>query len=176
VKKRVIFLVLSLGLAALGAQEGVPLPRSFRSLALGMSLEDLKSALTADPLFAFRGDRDVSFLPVRSENLVETTGMGLVRSAFFQLRDGAVYIMAFTFDTARMDHYSVFTTLQGKYGEPDHLDPRESRWEREGLRLSLERPLTVKYIDMEVFNTLIEEAQVQESAEIHAQQDLLDAF
>ena len=72
-----------------------PLGRSFRELTLGMSLDALKDALTADRLFEFRGDRDVSFLPAKEENLVETTGLSFIRRAFFQLRSGAVFIMAF---------------------------------------------------------------------------------
>jgi hypothetical protein len=152
------------------------LPREFRGIGLGMGLEDLKAALQRDGLFHFRGDRDVSFLPSREQNLVETTGFSFIRRAFFQLRDGQVFIMAFTLDPALVDHYSVFTTFVKKYGEPVRLDPGQAVWETEDTRVAIERPLTVKYIDMKVFKELIGESEVEASGEVFLRQEFLDAF
>jgi hypothetical protein len=153
-----------------------PLPRSFRKFQLGMNLDELKEALADDGLFEFRGDRDVSFLPAKEENLVETTGLSFIRRAFFQLRSGAVFIMAFTLDNRRIDHYSVFTSLIRKYGEPVSLNPREAVWENEETRISLERPLTVKYIDMEVFKAIMGEARAEATSEVFLRQGFLNEF
>jgi hypothetical protein len=141
-----------------------------------MSLDELKEALAGDGLFAFRGDRDVSFLPVKEENLVETAGLSFIRRAFFQLRDGKVFIMAFSLDPAMVDHYSVFTALREKYGDPGSLDPRQAVWENGETRVSIERPLTVKYIDMEVFNRIVGESEAEESSRVFLRQRFLDEF
>ena len=152
------------------------LPSQFREMTLGMSLDDLKTALKEDTLFNFRGDRDVSFLPAREESLVEVSGFSFIKRAFFQIRDGAVFIMAFTLNTDMMDHYSVFTTLVEKYGAPSFLNPREAVWESEGIRLALERPLTVKYIDKKVFDDIISESSVIQSRRVKQRQEFLDEF
>ncbi|MCA1951172.1 MAG: hypothetical protein LDL24_11410 [Treponema sp.] len=152
------------------------LPLSYRSFSLGMGLEDLKKALAADTLFAFRGDRDVSLLPMSEQTLVETTGLSFIKRAFFQLKDGKVFIMAFTLNTDIIDHYSVFTTLVQKYGEPAELNPREAVWRSETVRLSIERPLTVKYIDLRVFNSIVEESTVKESKESVLRREFLNDF
>jgi hypothetical protein len=151
-------------------------PRQFRGIALGMALDELKSALTADSLFSFRGDRDVSFLPVREETLVETTGLSFIRRAYFQLTQGAVYIMSFTLDARRIDHYSVFTSFIKKYGEPLALSPAEAVWESGDTRVSIERPLTVKYIDKTAFDRLIEESKARDSLEISRRESFLADF
>jgi hypothetical protein len=153
-----------------------PLSRSFRDLVLGMSLDELKAALTEDGLFEFRGDRDVSFLPAKEENLVETTGLSFIRRAFFQLRSAQVFIMAFSLDTRRIDHYSVFVSLVKKYGEPTSLNPNESVWENEETRISLERPLTIKYIDMTVFKEIMDESRAEETREVFLRQGFLNEF
>jgi hypothetical protein len=152
------------------------IPRQFRELALGMPLDELKSALTKDGLFRFRGDRDVSFLPIREETLVETTGLSFIRRAYFQLSGGQVYIMSFSLDTRLMDHYSVFTSFVKKYGEPKSLSPGESVWESDDTRISIERPLTVKYIDKTVFNRLIEESKNLEKQELLRRDEFLADF
>jgi hypothetical protein len=153
------------------------LPRSFRKLSLGMDLDALKSALQQDPsLFNFRGDRDVSFLPAREQSLVETTGFSFVRRAFFQLIDGKVFIMAFTLDSGQVDHYSVYTTFVKKYGEPQFLDPKQAVWESAETRVSIERPLTVKYLDRQIFDNIIAQSQADESIELYLREEFLRDF
>jgi hypothetical protein len=160
------------------------LPRVFRTIRLGMSLEELKTALQGDRLYNFRGDRDVSFLPAAArgretaleQNLVETTGSSFIRRAFFQLRESELFIMAFALDTALVDHYSVFTGFVQKYGEPASLDPKQAVWETETTRIAIERPLTVKYIDMRIFNEIIGESSLVESGEVRRRQEFLDDF
>jgi hypothetical protein len=134
--------------------DGVSAPlRSFRGIFLGIGLEDLKDLIRKDSIFNFREDRDVSFLPSDQEQtLVETQGFSFIRRAFFQLRYGEVFIMSFTLDTTLVDHYSVFTAFQRRYGEPSVLNPREAVWETDATRVSIERPLTVKYIDKHNFD------------------------
>ncbi|MDR2053700.1 MAG: hypothetical protein LBP80_09820 [Treponema sp.] len=152
------------------------IPSSFRGFSLGMDLDALKAALEKDGLFNFRGDRDVSFLPNREQSLIETTGLSFIRRAFFQLRDGKLFIMAFNLDTSLVDHYSVYTSFVKKYGEPAALNPREAVWESEGVRAAIERPLTVKYIDKQVFNEVIAESETAESAELLRRKEFLDDF
>ena len=151
-------------------------PRQFRALSLGMSLDGLKTALIADGIFAFRGDRDVSFLPIREETLVETTGSSFIRRAHFQLTDERVYLMSFDLNTRIIDHFSVFTAFVRRYGEPVSLSPSEAVWESENTRVSIERPLTVKYLDIMVFDELVEESRLQQSREIFAREEFLGEF
>jgi len=157
-------------------KEEMPLPRQFRELALGMGMDDLKTNLLRDSYFNFRGDRDVSFLPEREQSLVETTGNSFVRRAFFQLRDGQVFIMSFSLNIELIDHYSIFTQFTEKYGQPVYLDPRTAIWETEETRIAIERPLTVKYIDKIVFNDILNESSLIESSQVKRRQDFLDEF
>ena len=153
-----------------------PTPRQFRQLALGMSLDELQDALAGDGLFRFRGERDVSFLPVRQETLVETTGNSFIRRAHFQLIDGEVFIMSFTLDTRLVDHFSLFTTFVNRYGQPVIINPSEAVWEDTYTRVSIERPLTVKYIDRTIFERLQEESQTMRDLETLRREEFLAEF
>ena len=152
------------------------LPRQFREIALGMSLDALRDALQQDSMFNFRGERDVSFIPIREESLVETSGSSFIRRAFFQLRDGELFIMSFTINTELMDHHSMFTHFVQRYGQPTYLNPREAIWEDDATRISLERPLTVRYIDRGVFYDIVSESMLIESRRVHERQEFLDEF
>jgi hypothetical protein len=182
--KPIIFaLLFSLSLFPVFAQEAqdkagetAELPRQFRQLSLGMGLDELKDALLNDSLFLFKGDRDVSFLPVREQSLVETEGASFMKRAFFQLRDGKVFIMAYTLNTELIDHYSIFTQFIEKYGQPSYLDPSVAVWETDEVRIAIERPLTVKYIDRVVFNDIVNESGLIESGHVKLRQDFINEF
>jgi hypothetical protein len=161
---------------SLAPENPEPVPRQFRSLSLGLGLDDLRTALIRDDLFHFRGDRDVSFLPIREQTLVETTGSSFIRRAYFQLSSEVVYIMSFTLDTRLIDHYSVFTSFVRRYGEPVSLSPGEAVWESEATRVSIERPLTIKYVDRTVFDRLVEESRNLENRQLLRREEFLADF
>jgi len=162
--------------AATGATEARVVPRVFRNIELGMEMDEVKALLAADGVFAYRGDPDVSLLPRPNESLIEVSGLSYVRRAFFQFYEGKLFVMIFALNEKEMDHYSVFTSLSIKYGKPDSLSPSESVWADDATRLSVERPLAVKYIDLAVFNSLKTAGTAQQSYEELLRTEFLGGF
>jgi hypothetical protein len=173
-------LVLLSCLAAMRAAGQVqtenPIPRGFRGIELGMSMEQVKVKLSADALFGYRGEPDVSLLPTPQQSLIECTGSSFIRRSFFQFHEGRLFVLILALDSARLDYYTLFTTLSRKYGDSTRLDPSEAVWEFAGVRLALERPLSVKYIDLAVFNALREQGQAQQTLSELSRQSFLEQF
>ncbi len=171
-------LLLALGLILSRPVSGqtAPAPRGFRGIELGMELDQVKEKLAADALFDYRGEPDVSLLPTQQQTLIEVSGSSFIRRAFFQFHERKLYVMILVLDPRRLDYYTLFTTLTGKYGESTRLDPTEAIWEFPGVRLSLERPLSVKYIDTAVFAALQEQGQAQKSLQEMSKQQFLEEF
>jgi len=137
--------------------------RSFGGVELGMDRDAVIEALKKNDLFAYRGPEDVSLLPSPNQSLIEVSGLSYVRRGYFQFYDGKLWTMILVLDPSKIDHYSIYTTLAGKYGEPKLLDPKEARWEDESVRMSLERPLSLRYMDMSVYGKLGAEATAKTS-------------
>jgi len=136
--------------------EAPAVPNTYRSISLGMDMETVKKQLLSDGIFGYRGERDVSLLPFKNRSLIETSGTSFIRRSWFQFYKDSLYIMIFNIDPERMDYYSLYSTLVGKYGEPKTLDPQKALWSDERVTLTLERPLTVKYVDAAVFQSLLD--------------------
>jgi hypothetical protein len=151
-------------------------PTGFGSVELGLEIEEVKRRLEADSNFLFRGDPDVSMLASPNESLIETKGSTYIARGYFQFHERKLYTIILELDRSRIDHYAMYTTFVERYGEPDSLDPTESVWEFDGIRLSLERPLRVKYIDTAVFDRIIEEQNRLESLQILSRDRFLDQF
>jgi hypothetical protein len=160
---------------AAGAPVKAP-PSSFRTVALGMTVEQVKEALGKDALYRYRGDPDVSFLPLSGERLIECEGSSYLRRAYFQFAEGRLYVMILVLDQQKLDHYSLFTAFSAKYGEPASFSPVEAVWQSEGVRFSLERPLTVKYIDRRVFAEQLARGAAQEDLERLSRERFIEQF
>lgn len=141
------------------AAKSPTLPTAFRGIKLGMGIEEVQKLLQQDPIFAYRGPEDLSLLPSKNQSLVESLGTSFVKRAFFQFIDDKLWVIVVMLNPDRLDHYSVYSDLVSKYGEPLSLDPKEARWEDKGVRMALERPLTLRYMDMKTFDKLRTEGE-----------------
>ena len=74
----------------------------------------------------------------------------------------------------RIDYYSIFKTLKEKYGEPETITPQSAVWKNDSITMSLEKPLTLKYIDNEVFKSLQSSSNISPSSREMTQQMFLD--
>lgn len=146
------------------AQTFSELPFGYRTLRLGMDIEDAKKELQADPLFGYRGERDVSLLPGQEVQLIETEGFSFIQKAWFQFVDEKLYSISLQMDISKIDYGTFFKTLTEKYGKPHSLSPEQTSWKNESVLMSLERPLTIKYIDIKTYESLLEKSQVEDAA------------
>jgi len=158
-------------------KEPAPLPTGFEELTLGLSLEELKEALKGSGYFYYRGDPDVSLLERENRTLVEAEGAGYVASGEFQFtEDERLFVIALHMDPELIDYFSLYTTLSEKYGEPDDLSPERAIWENGEVRISLERPVSVRYIDQGSFSNLVEDREALKSYERIGREEFLSRF
>ena len=84
--------------------------------------------------------------------------------------------MIINVDRERMDHYSIFSALCKKYGNPTSLSPEKSEWKSDAVTMSLERPLAIKYVDTKVFDELNAASLVPLSAAEMTRELFLDSL
>ena len=160
----------------LNAQTPDSVPDRFTSLVLGEGLENVKTTLQSHPLFRYQGDPDVSLVPIDRQPIIEAQGRGFMESGIFQFRDERLYSIILRINEKQLDYFTMYTYLKEKYGEPDYLDPQQSYWEQNGRRMILEKPVVVKYLDMDVFNRIREEGAARESTSNYSRELFLNNF
>lgn len=143
------------------------IPEGYGGIKLGMNLEQTKRALKNNIDFGYHGDRDVSLLPGENRVLIETDAgkdFSFLERCWFQFYNDKLYTITININQEKMDHYSVFSELCKKYGNPKSVSPEKSVWENDSVTMSLERPLTLKYVDKKTFNELQGNSRVGPSA------------
>ncbi len=139
--------------------------KGYGGVNLGMTLEEAKKALRGNTEFGYNGERDVSLLPGENRILIETDAVAGHRYSFlercwFQFYEDRLYIITINVNRERMDHFSIFDSLCKKYGNPDSVSPEKSVWKDGDYVMSLERPLTLKYLDQKTFDSLAKKSLV----------------
>lgn len=176
-----MFAVAVLCMAAADDGDSKTLPSGYGGVTLGMSMDEAKDALKKHGEFGYHGDRDVSLLPGENRALIETSAKrGHVKSfltnCYFQFYDDSLYIITINLNREKVDHYSVFKTLCGKYGKPYSLDPEKSTWKSDGVTMCLERPLALKYIDNAVFDDLNKKSSTEPTGSEITQDKFLEGL
>ena len=154
-------------------------PKGYKNIQLGMTFEDTKIALLKDSDFGYHGERDVSLIPGTKKTLIETDanyghGSNFLERCWFQFYDDSLFIITINVNQQKMDYYSMFTTLCKKYGEPTDFNPQKATWQSQDVTFTLEKPLTLKYIDNEVFDMTQNYSNINASPTEITQQMFLD--
>jgi hypothetical protein len=162
--------------AAAVPAETEPIPRSYRGISLGMDPARVKSLLADDNWFDYRGDADVSLLERPRASLIDTGGSLFIARGLFQFEDEKLISIMLELNPETIDWFTVYTTLEARYGSPADLNPQKAWWEDGKTRLALERPLTVKYLDLEFFEAALTDRTGQAAWREKARTEFLDEF
>lgn len=70
----------------------------------------------------------------------------------------------------------MFTKLSDKYGKYKSLSPTKVVWEDERVRLTLEKPLTVKYVGLGIYNDIVAEDVTKEAIQEELRRNFINEF
>ena len=184
-------------------EEKQPFPRGYRGIELRMGLNDVRQRLLNDPWFDYRGESELSMRERPNSSFIDAGGSLFISRGLFQfeateIEEEAVYNPDDQNDTLELspvssiqyqlsaivlelnprtiDWYTVYTTLEKRYGEPRELNPQRVWWQDARVRLVLERPLTVKYLDQSIFRPQSSTQSSPIAARAAARSDFLKEF
>lgn len=157
-------------------QDRIDISRTYRSFSLGMSSNEVKDDLEQDNWFNYRGDPDVSLLQRPRESVIDTEGFLFISRALFQFEEDSLIVIALELNPQRLDWYTVYSTLEDKYGTPSDLSPSKIIWEDTYTRLTMEKPLTVKYLDRAAFSMASDEILNRKAWLAQARGEFLSEF
>jgi hypothetical protein len=155
---RLALLAACLGglMSAQESPQAAPLPRGYGGITLGMSYSEVDALVQEDAAFGYRGTPDVTMALPPGQRLLQAPGnpSGPYALCTFHFLEDKLYIITLGLNRSRTDHYSIFTALSERYGPPSSLNPAKSVWDDGDVTVTLERPLTLKYVDAAAFQSI----------------------
>lgn len=153
--------------------QGVPEPWGFGGIYLKASMESVESLLDSSAFFVYNSQR-VSWLPFSP--LISADGRGFIKKGYFQFVEDQLYSITLIMDEGKIDYFTLFTQFNEKYGNYTLLSPSNVKWVGLQSELTLEKPLTVKYLDMELHRAYVAASQVEKSKQQARRENFLDQF
>lgn len=177
-KRYYLLILLIYSLTPFYAQEteSNEIRNSYHEIVLGMSFDEVKEKLIVDSSFDYEGDIDHIIISEREYEIIDCEGRGHIKRAWFQFREDSLVVIALVMDPEKVDYFSIYKTLSDSYGDPVEMSPEIARWGSEKYQISLELPVTVKYLDKEYFDILIEESRSYESWQERSLEEFLEDF
>ncbi|THB62749.1 MAG: hypothetical protein D6B26_06910 [Spirochaetaceae bacterium] len=173
---RVIFFLLFLLLSFSVFPQSFAPPRGFAGIEIGMSFDQVDQLLRSSGFFYYRGPDDVSFSPGRERRVMEVEGGQYISRGILQFIEERLFSLTLVLNQDMVDHYTIYTTLTERYGEPVEFNPQRIVWSDSQVRLTLERPLTIQYLDEPLFNRIREQSNAGESLKEVSRQMFLEQF
>ncbi len=143
--------------------ESLDVPEGYRGVRIGMNMDDVKEVLKNDDLFNYRGERDVSLLPSEHQSIIETSSDTWLQRCWFQFYENTLYSIIINFNPELMDYNSVYRQLTEKYGMHTEMSPERVVWKDSYITMSLEKPVSVKYLYNDYFERITGESTVKET-------------
>ena len=156
--------------------QDIPIPRSYHGISLGMAPDKVKDLLLQDSWFNYRGEADVSLLERPRASLIDAGGSLFINRGLFQFENEVLSAILLELNPETIDWFTVYTTLEKRYGSPVDMNPQKAWWEDGETRLALERPLTVKYLDLSVFEAARDEISDRAAWRENARNEFLGEF
>lgn len=179
-KRFIILAFILFSLPLLFAQEkseiqsnGLQAIKGFDTLTLGMDYQSALNALDFSSNFIYNSQMPMW---IESNPVIAANGKGFVDKGYFQFYNGALYSITIELNRNRIDFFTLFMQLQQKYGKYKSFSPTIVRWEDENALLSLEKPLTLRYLEKRIHSQLIESSKVKESQKQKMREDFLEQF
>ena len=159
--KKLLCLAFVLAAVKMAFISAETLPLGYGGVTVGMSVEEVKEALVQNSDFGYRGERDVSLLTSDQKVIIDTDPLrynpySFFKRCYFQFYKDKLYIITLELNTDKIDYHSMYTTLSKKYGNPSFLNPKKSEWSDDAVIIDLEKPLTLKYTDKAVSESILE--------------------
>ena len=175
---RIYCLILFIITWTAGAEtiEQSDIPNAYRDMELGMNIDQVKELLKEDPWFDYHGAPPVTLSDNPDESLIETGGSLFIDRALFQFKRKRLAAIVLELSPQNLDWFTVYTSLENQYGSPLIIDPNKAWWEDKETRLALERPLTIKYLDIEIYATDRDIDSDQKAWRERARIEFLNAF
>lgn len=145
----------------------------FDSILLKMDYQTVLSKLEEGTNFIYsnQGPTWIDENPVIAAN-----GKGYISKGYFHFYESKLYSITIELNNSKIDYYTIFMTLQKKYGKYSAFSPLIVSWESDETILTLERPLLVRYIDKEIHDQLLEASKIKTSKAEKNRESFLEQF
>lgn len=132
-----------------------PLSDGYKDIKLGMSKENVQSILEKSIEFNFKREEILTFRLEPDTEIISTEGLNYIINAYFHFSHDKLFQIILKLDESKIGYYYLLKKFTERFGKSTELSPARSIWDNDKIRLIIEKPCTVKYIYLPIWNGLL---------------------
>ena len=135
------------------------IPKGYRSIKLNMNKEQVISQLKKESIFDTSDQEKLTFRNEPDKEILKTNGVNFIKMAYFHFHNNVLYQITLDIDQNKLSYNDILMTLQNKYGKPINFSPGTADWENDAVKLSLQRPVMIKYYSIKIIKEILDETK-----------------
>ena len=134
-----------------------PLSDGYKDIKLGMSKEQVQSILEKSIEFNFKKEEILTFRLEPDTEIISTEGLSYIIYAYFHFNHNQLFQIILKLSENKIGYYYLLKKFTERFGKSTELSPTRSIWDNEKVRIIIEKPCTLKYVYLPVWNGLLKE-------------------
>lgn len=134
-----------------------PLSDGYKDIKLGMNKEAVQNILMKSIEFNYKKEEILTFRLEPDTDIISTEGYGYILNAYFHFHQDQLFQIILKLSESKIGYYYLLKNFTTRYGKSTNLSPTRSIWDNDKVRIIIEKPCTLKYVYLPVWNELLNE-------------------
>lgn len=156
------------------ASFSLDLNSGYKDIKLGMSKDQVSGLLKKSVDFDAQREEVLSIRLEPDSEIISAKGRGYINRAYFHFSKGVLFQIFMLFDHKKIDYYSLLKNNTKKYGNPQNFDPESSSWENKEIKIVIEKPSSIKYLFLPIWNDLIKKDSSPDDLNLEMRNKFID--
>jgi hypothetical protein len=139
------------------------LSQGYNGILLGMKKDDVKKILENSKDFNAKKEETLSMRLQPDTDIISTEGLGFINFAYFHFYKDQLYQIYFLISEEKIGYYYLLKRLTQRFGPPQNFNPKKAGWSNNNVQIIAEKPCTLKYIYVPIWNDLIKKDQTSDT-------------
>ncbi|HOJ65153.1 MAG TPA: hypothetical protein PLE45_12120 [Spirochaetota bacterium] len=143
-----IFIFLTFILNSLDLTDG------YKDIKLGMSKSQVEELLKNSPDFIPQREEILSIRIEPDTEIITVEGTTFIEIAYFHFNKDKLFQIFLKINEKKIGYYILLKRFTDKFGKPSGLEPKSAFWQNSNVKIVIEKPCTLKYIYLPIWNEL----------------------
>jgi len=133
-----------------------PLSDGYKDIKLGMSMDQVRGILEKSIEFNYKKEEILTFRLEPDTEIISTEGFrNYIINAYFHFSHDQLFQIILKLHTKKIGYYNLLKQFTERFGKSTKLSPTKASWDNEKIRIIIEKPCTLKYVYLPIWNGLL---------------------
>jgi hypothetical protein len=149
------------------------LSNGYKDIKLGMTKNQVIDTIKKSSEFRQKNDEVLSIRLEPDTEILTYEGLGYISVGYFHFNKDKLFQIFLKFNENKLGYYLLLKDNTDKFGKPSKLDPKSAVWQNKEVMIVIEKPCTIKYLYLPIWNELVKSDQTPDDIILKSRNDFV---